>query len=227
MVYLAKAGRICTDSLLSTLISQSRQAQMNISKKNLGVLQVLLWPTLALCQGTLRINFDGLPAQVPGSQVLVQQYSESGISFQPLAGSDGFARVWTGMPPEWPSDGTPYLQATTGDSLSFRSESGSSFGLLSVDLAAFTTGLPDYTLDFIGYLNNGGTVSTSFSGTGINFQTYNFGPDWSSGLTRVEISNYAWSLDNLVVAVPEPGIPKLIALGAIVMASKWCKRMKA
>jgi hypothetical protein len=45
-----------------------------------------------------------------------------------------------------------------------------------------------------------------------NFQTFYFGPEFS-GLTRVEIPSYGWSLDNLYVSVPEPGTFALMILG--------------
>jgi hypothetical protein len=174
--------------------------------------------TSAVCfgQGTLQITFDGPPLQPPGSDFLVQQYFESGMYFRSPPGSDGFARTWTGLPPEWPNNGTPYLSAGAGDSLAFSFANESSFGVASVDLAGFSTGAPDYTVDFVGYRSDGGTISTSFSGTGVDFQTYYFGSDWSSGLTRVEIPNYGWSLDNLVVAVPEPSANALLIIGFII-----------
>ncbi len=159
-----------------------------------------LSPLISLGQGTLHITFDGPPYQVPGSGVLVQQYSEQGMSFEPIPGTDGFVRTWTNMPSEWPNNGTPYLQATAGDSLMFSMQNNSLFGVVSVDLARATIGFPDYTVIFVGYRSDGSTVSTSFSGTDINFQTHYFGSEWLFGLTRVEIPSNTWSLDNLVEA---------------------------
>jgi hypothetical protein len=182
-------------------------------------------PLSCVAQGSFTVNFDGPPNQPSGSQVLVQQYFESGMSFEPLPGSDGFGRVWTGMPPEWPSDGTPYVQTGTGDSLAFSFQNGASFGLSSVDLAAFTTGIPDYTVNFTGYRADGSTITTSFSGNGINFQTYNFASAWSSGLTKVEIPNSDWSLDNLVVIVPEPSTGALFLIGGFTF-SVWRGRRR-
>jgi hypothetical protein len=166
-------------------------------------------------QGTLHITFDGPPYQPPGSMFLVQQYSELGMYFRPIPGTDGFARTWTNMPPEWPNNGTPYLQATAGDSLMFSYQNGPAFGLISVDLARATIGFPDYTVNFIGYRPDGSTISTTFAGANIAFQTHYFGPEWLYGLTRVEIPNHTWSLDNLVVFIPEPATNALLIFAAL------------
>ena len=96
------------------------------------------------------------------------------------------------------------------------------FDLLAVDLAEYSTVVPDpATVPFVGYRSDGSTVTTSFTTDGIidgtgplaDFQTFYFGPEWS-GLTRVEIPTYGWSLDNLVV-VPEPGTGVLLIGGAV------------
>ena len=163
----------------------------------------------SLGQGTLQINFDGPPVQPSGSDFEVQSYDESGMSFYPLPGTEGFDRAWSGRPSGWPDDGTPSILTGAGESFGFNFLNGSLFGLVSVNLAAFSTGFPDYTVNFIGYHPDGSTITMSFSGNGINFQTYNFGSDWSSGLTRVEIPTDGWSLDNLVVLVPEPSFSDL------------------
>lgn len=116
----------------------------------------------------------------------------------------------------------------------FSFNNGSLFGLVSVDLAEYSTVLPDaVTVQFVGYYADGGTVTTSFTTDGIidgtgplaDFQTFYFDPkDWS-GLTRVEIPTWGWSLDNLVVAVPEPSPGALLLLGGLTLgAFKWRRR---
>jgi hypothetical protein len=79
------------------------------------------------------------------------------------------------------------------------------FGLVSVDLAGYSDVSPDFSATFIGYLSGGSTVTTNFSGTGLSFQTFYFGQEFS-GLRWAELSSDldAWSLDNLQVGVPEP-----------------------
>ncbi|MBE0543242.1 MAG: PEP-CTERM sorting domain-containing protein [Verrucomicrobia bacterium] len=43
-------------------------------------------------------------------------------------------------------------------------------------------------------------------------------------MARVEIPNYGWSLDNLVMAVPEPGTWALLFLGAALVGQRFFKR---
>ncbi|HPY30024.1 MAG TPA: PEP-CTERM sorting domain-containing protein [Verrucomicrobiota bacterium] len=93
---------------------------------------------------------------------------------------------------------------------------GGLFGLYSVDLAGYSGILLDFTVHFIGYRPDGSTVSALFSGSGLNFQTFYFGPEFS-GLARGEIPTIGWSLDNLVVAVPEPGAWALLSVGGLLL----------
>jgi hypothetical protein len=79
-------------------------------------------------------------------------------------------------------------------------------------------------------LANGTVLTESVSGPGTDFRTVNFGPEWSSGLTFFEISNDqsspdGWSIDNLVVIVPEPGTGALLVggFGALVF---WRKKAR-
>jgi len=99
-----------------------------------------------------------------------------------------------------------------GDSLSFGFLNGNRFNLTGVDLAGYSDVVPDFSVDFVGYRFGGGTVTTSFSGSGISFQTFHFGPEFSD-LIRVEIPTYGWSLDNLAVSVPEPTPWSILLLG--------------
>ena len=108
------------------------------------------------------------------------------------------------------------------------------FDLLAVDLGEYSTVVPNaVTVQFIGYRLDGGTVTTSFTTDGIidgtgplaDFQTFQFDPkDWRN-LIRVEIPTYGWSLDNLVVGVPEPTSGALLVFGG---AGLWlASRRKA
>jgi hypothetical protein len=157
--------------------------------------------SFANCSGQGTITFDGPPIQPPGSAWTVQGYDESSMRFKPLPGADGFGRVWSNPPSFFPNNGTPYLNAAFGDALGFGYESGPSFSLVSADLAGYSTVVPDADFQFVGYRWDGTTVTADVMRHGINFQTYYFGPEWS-GLSRVEMPNYGWSMDNLVFSVP-------------------------
>ncbi len=146
--------------------------------------------------------------------------------FRPLGvigPGNGFVRRGSSPSVEWPDNGTTYIQASGGDSLTFSFLEEFVFDLLSVDLAEYSTVVPDaVTVQFVGYRWDGGTVSTSFTTDGIidgtgplaDFETFQFGSEWS-GLTRVEIPTFGWSLDNLVVAVPEPSAGALLLAGGV------------
>lgn len=207
-----------------------RNAQRNGPKAISFAVFALFCPLVqSHAQGTLQISFGGgLLPRPPGTTYNVTNYYESGMSFQAVgpAGSGNMFGRWTGGPSPllyylFSPNGTPYLQATLGDSLMFNFVDGSVFSLVSVDLAEYGTQMPDaVTFPFIGYRQDGSTVSVNFTTDGImdaigplaDFQTFYFGPEFSN-LTRVEIPAFGWgSLDNLVVFVPEPSAVSLILL---------------
>lgn len=192
---------------------------------------------VALCQiseshgqGTLQpltINFDGPPFQPVGTARIIQQYSESGMVFTPIVNnSTGFVRQGGGGIQQVPENGTTYLQAGLSSTLMFSLTNGGTFSLQSVDLAEYSTVVPNaVTVQFIGYHLDGSTMTASFTTDGIidgtgplaDFQTFTF-RGWT-GLTRVEIPTYGWSLDNLVIAVPvpEPASVALLVLGGLIL----------
>jgi len=98
---------------------------------------------------------------------------------------------------------------------------GGAFGLARVDLADPIA--PSYTnlpISFIGYRIDGSSVTNTFvtPGGGANyFVSYQFGPDFASGLLSVRIDAPRWAMDNLVW-VPEPGTYALLGLGAVGLA---------
>ena len=171
-------------------------------------------------QGTTQVTFDGPPVIPAGASFAVQNYYESGISFRGMVSGGLFSRVGPGYLTD-AQNGTAYLRAALGDTLTFSFTNGSVFNLTAVDLAEYSTVVPDaVTVHFIGYRQDGSTVTTDLTTDGIidgtgplaDFQTFTFGPEFS-GLTRVEIPTYGWSLDNLVVTIPEPSTWALLLLG--------------
>jgi hypothetical protein len=109
---------------------------------------------------------------------------------------------------------------------------GSMFGLTSVDLAEYSTGQASaVAVRFIGYRFDGSMVTTDLTTDGVidgtgpiaDFQTFNFGPEFSS-LTRVEVPTFGWSLDNLVVSIPEPGTWALLLAGAFLLGALKFRR---
>jgi hypothetical protein len=86
---------------------------------------------------------------------------------------------------------------------------------------------------FVGYHPDGSAITNRFTTDGIidgtgplaDFQTFNFNGLGFTDLTRVEIPTSGWSLDNLVVATPEPAGNGLLLLGgAMCFAWRACKR---
>jgi hypothetical protein len=192
---------------------------------------------LCLCtvgaQGTferLTVTFDGPPVQRPGTQYGVNYYHESSVWFTPIPGvGDSFVRNG-GEILGYPDDGTAYLQAGLGCSLRFGLDDGSSFDPVSVDLAEYSDIVRDpVTVHFVGYRQDGTVVTDDITTAGIFngiapvFQTFSFDPGFSD-LVRVEIPTIAWSLDNLVVSIPEPGTSTLLAVAAVLLALGLSKR---
>lgn len=186
-------------------------------------------------QGTIetRIAFDS-PPLAPGTSVFIQQYFESDMWFRPLGvvePGNGFGRHG-GAVATSPENGTTYLKAALGDSLMFSFTSTMTFDLVSVDLAEYSTIAPfANVVRVVGYRHDGTVVFRDIALDGVidgtgpleDFETVTFDKNFSD-LDRVEIPTYGWSLDNLVVFVPEPGVFPLLALGALGFISLYFRR---
>jgi hypothetical protein len=151
------------------------------------------------------------------------------MAFSPIAGSDGFTRANGSVGGLFADNGTDYIQASLGDSLQFAPINGSTFGLSSVQLAGYSSVVPDFAITFTGLHPDGSSVSQTFSGSGLTFQTFSFNSQFTD-LTKVEINNPVWSMDNLVIVpAPEPSSLALALFGicglfVITFASRLSRR---
>jgi len=185
-------------------------------------------PLLCFAQGTLTITFDDAPIPPPDG-LAVKNYSESGMYFYPTVLFDGSGGLAFINPPPGsdPNDGTSYLQGVGPgtDSITAASASGALFGVSSIDLAGMSSTFPNFAIEFGGRIG-ADVIGAKFSGTEISFQTFQFGPEWSSGLSEFWWSSTgSWSVDNLVVIVPEPNPGILFALGALIICLKRRKQL--
>jgi len=187
-------------------------------------------------QGTLqyRAAFEGPPAIASGASISIAQYYERGMWFRAIGAVPAeppyrLSRAGGGIS-YFPENGTAYLHAGLGDSLAVSAWSGQRFGLVSVDLAEFSTLYQTpLTVPFIGYRPDGSTVTTEIKTDGIidgtgplaDFQTFYFDSRFAD-LVRVEIPTYGWSLDNMVFSqVPEPAAGALLLVGGLLF---WALR---
>lgn len=168
-------------------------------------------------QGTIQITFDGDPA-VPPASVRPDYFEHHGAVTILFTNVPSGAFVRFGSASGFPDNGTAYLRPGAGGAGSIAAylTDGSLFGLASVNLAgadSFTR--TNFTTSFVGYRSDNSVVSTSFSGSGIDFQTFRFGPEFRD-LTRVELPwSGFWSLDNLVIYIPEPSAGALLLAGGV------------
>jgi hypothetical protein len=192
-------------------------------------------------QGTLQITFDGPPVQASGTGRLVTNYVESRMFFtQRCANGTNvspitqFTRNGGGIS-GYPDDGTAFLQAGgLAHWLVCQFTNGSVFNFLSVDLAEYSTVFQSpLTVHFDGYRPDGSTVALDQTTDGIidgtgplaDFQTFYF--QGFTGLSRLEISSAGagFSLDNLVVGVPEPATTSLLGVGAVSVLAWRSKKL--
>ena len=184
-------------------------------------------------QGTLQWNvtFDGSPPIARSTEVATNYYAEQGMEFRPI-GNGQFGRSGGAAADFFPRNGSAYLVAFSGYSLAASYVSGQRFGVVSVDLAEFSTLYQTpLTVQFVGYRPDGSTVSTAFVTDGVidgagplaDFQTFYLDSQFAD-VVRVEVPPIGWSLDNMVFSqVPEPATSALLFVGASLL---WALRFR-
>lgn len=186
-------------------------------------------------QGFLRtVTFDA-PRVPPGNNIGFTYYYEDSVTFTPIAVGEQFVRAGGGVS-FFPENGTTYiLQGFNNTLAGYRDQlpTPSHFGLYSVDLSEFST-LYDFprTIQFVGYLFDGSTVSTEFTtdgiidGTGLlaDFQTFYFDSQFND-IVRFEVPTHTYAMDNLVFfdVIPEPTTGALLIVGGVTL---WLMRSR-
>jgi len=192
---------------------------------------VLVSSTVAAQNRT--VTFDWIPRiqsdqQIGGYSI----YLEVGMQFTALGRTVYDANLTRngGGIQRFAFNGTAYLNQTPGSTvvvgLPKWSVYGTTFGVVSVDLAEYSTlfQMPREAV-FVGYRPDGGVVTNVFWTDGIidslgpenDFQRLYFGEGFDN-ITRLEILKFD-ALDNLVVkpAVPEPATWMLLVLGGVIV----------
>ena len=200
----------------------------SLRNRSLAPTAMALGCFLAHCagQGIMQFTFEG---QSPGTFSTISEYSESGMRFYPY-GPEGVALVGSGV--SWaPDNGTGHLESSGGNGLVFSFSPLGLFSLFSFDLAEGATLFPGpVTVHVLGYKPPGAggssPVTIDLTTDGINdgpgglqdFETFYFDSRFVD-LYRVDILTDRWSLDNVVVGIPEPSTFTLVGLGGFFLAA--------
>lgn len=157
-----------------------------------------------------------------GLQSRGYHYEEDGFQLD-TTGSQGFYSIHSN---DYRYDGSVGFFNDTIDGITRLTKIGGGlFSLDSIDMDSLNGGY-QVTVNFIGTLLNGSTVSTSFrTNAANNLQTFDFGTSFDN------VTSVAWtqaspyhSFDNIVVnaaQVPEPGTVAMLGLGLLgVFASR-------
>ncbi len=187
-------------------------------------------------QGT--VTFNPIPPSLGGTY----NYHEQGMLFRVAADPphivyDLTFRGGTQYSPYSPYNGTPYMTFHTAGQSNYvvlSLTNGNTFGLMSVDLAdpQNLSYAPQIPVSLIGVKTDNSVVTATFTtpiGGTTNFTSFQFGSDFASGLTRVEIPSWVWAMDNLVFdnVVPEPGSGGLALLALVVFGVRAaCRRWR-
>lgn len=183
----------------------------------LATLSFMLASVTGQAQGT--INYDA------NNNWIGTRYVEFGLAFQvvlPLGGSYDYMGIGYGAG-NTPYNGSPWMgwirQNNPYSYVSLSLTNGALFGLTSLELAdPIYPSISPIAISFVGYLSGGTTVTNIFTTPGngtTTFATYQFNPDFASGLLSVQIDAPRWAMDNLVFVIPEPGSATLFLAGAV------------
>jgi len=118
-----------------------------------------------------------------------------------------------------PNNGSAYLHSSSYSSIFLQANGIDVFNLLSLDLGEYSSYSVNGSVTITGFINGGGQVSTTlsiddvFDGLGgVNdFQLITFDPSWRN-LTRVELDNAAYSLDNIQLDMNPVPVPAAVWL---------------
>ncbi len=157
-------------------------------------------------------------------------YSEDGFVLENLS-TLPFASFGT-LAPQFPGSTALYNNNVNGLTR-LTQGNGNPFDLNSIDLAPFTFGSPITSVTFTGFLDSGGSVTQTFTTSGIGFvlETFNF-----SGFEDVIAVEWMQNppfhqFDNIVVMsgiIPEPssillGLTGLVAVGGFARRRRHAK----
>jgi hypothetical protein len=183
-----------------------------------------------LAQGT--VEFNSVPSPFTG-----HDYYEGGMWFRvaPRGAGDYMSWVDGGHYAQAPYNGTPYMAFSSSylNYVVFSLTNGYTFGLTSADLAdpQSYSHTQQITISFTGVRADNSVVTATFTtpiGGTTNFTTFQFGSDFTSGLTRVEIPSSVWAMDNVVFGnvVPEPSSSGLVLLALLVVGAREAYRRR-
>jgi len=129
------------------------------------------------------------------------------------------------------NESSGYLELQMGSSIRVERLDGRGFNAYSISLSEYSTVVSTLSVSFTGNLKTGGTVSHTFLLDGVfdsiggaaDFQTLNF-PASFRNLGSLASGTTGFSLDNLVVEVPEPTGLSLVSAGVVI--ALWRKPLR-